>query len=166
MTTWYAVYTQPQKEGQATEHLARQGFRVFFPRYLKRRSHARRVDTVPAPLFPRYLFVSLDAASAGLRAIRSTRGVVDLVRNGADPVAVPPEVISEIERRQDEQGFVVLARHLGLRRGAPILIDRGPFSKVEGIFEAMRDGERVVALLSLLGRKVVVNVPIGSVVPA
>src|SRR5262249_21000931 len=112
MSNWYAVYTQPQSEQLASEHLARQGFEVFFPRYLKRRSHARHVEKVPAPLFPRYLFVSFDAEVAGWRVIRSTRGVIDLVRNGIDPVAVSSEIIEEIRRRSDEHGFVVLAQRL------------------------------------------------------
>lgn len=166
MKSWYAVYTQPRNETLAGEHLARQGFEVFLPRYMKRRSHARRVDMVPAPLFPRYVFVSFAAEEGGWRVIRSTRGVIDLVRNGLQPVAVPEAIIEEIQRRRDEQGFVVLANGIKLKRGARIRIDTGPFADYEAIFETQRDEDRVVALLSLLGRKVVVELPIQSVVPA
>lgn len=166
MKRWYAVYTQPRNEILASEHLARQDFDVFLPRYMKRRSHARRVDLVPAPLFPRYLFVAFDANEGNWSAIRSTRGVIDLVRNGRDPVAVSNAVIDEIQCRRDEEGFVVLGKHLDLKRGARIRIDAGPFADYEAIFESHRDDERVVALLSLLGRKVVVELPINSVVPA
>lgn len=165
MKPWYAVYTQPRNEERAFEHLARQGFDVFLPRYLKRRSHARRVTTVPAPLFPRYLFVTFDADNPAWRVIRSTRGAIDLVRNGNDPVPVPENVIAEIRRRSDDQGFVVLAKHVELKRGARIRIDTGAFSEIEAIFEAARDEDRVVALMSLMGRQVVVQVPIGAVVP-
>lgn len=165
MKRWYAVYTQPRNEGVAQEHLVRQGFEVFLPRYLKRRSHARRIDTVPAPLFPRYIFIAFDAEDSGWRVIRSTRGVVDLVRNGLSPVPVPDTIVDEIRRRQDDDGFVVLGRYLKLDRGAPIKIGSGPFASYEAIFEAQRDEDRVVALLSLLGRKVVVQLPIKSIVP-
>lgn len=166
MKHWYAVYTQPRNEPLASEHLVRQGFDVFFPRYLKRRSHARRVDMVPAPLFPRYVFVSFDVDEGGWRVIRSTRGVIDLVRNGLQPVAVPETIIGEIKRRRDDEGFVVLAKGIKLKRGARIRIDAGPFADYEAIFEKQRDEDRVVALLSLLGRKVVVELPIDSVAPA
>ncbi|MEI7803848.1 MAG: transcription termination/antitermination NusG family protein [Hyphomicrobiales bacterium] len=166
MKNWYAVYTQPRNEELAGEHLQRQGFDVFLPRYLKRRSHARRIDTVPAPLFPRYLFVAFDSNAGGWRGIRSTRGVIDLVRNGINPVPVSGDIIEEIRRRQDDQGFVVLVKHLNLKRGSRIRIDEGPFADYEAIFESQRDDERVVALLSLLGRKVVVDLPIRAVVPA
>lgn len=165
MKSWYAIYTQPRNEERAQEHLERQRFKVFLPRYLKRSSHARRVTIVPAPLFPRYLFVSFDMSLQGWRAIRSTRGVIDLVRNGDDLVAIPDAVIAEIERRRDADGFVILARHLDLKRGMRIRIDSGAFAATEAIFEAKRDDERVIALLSLLGREVLVNVPISLVLP-
>lgn len=166
MKQWFAVYTQPRGEATACENLSRQRFEVFSPRYLKRRSHARKIETVPAPLFPRYIFISFDADDAGWRVVRSTRGVVDLVRNGIDPAPVPAAIVEEIRRRQDADGFVVLARHVKLDRGDKIRIDAGPFADYEAIFETMRDNERVVALLSLMGRQVVVNVPVEAVSPA
>jgi len=166
MKLWYAVHTHPREEAQACAHLKRQGFEPFLPCYLKRRSHARKVDLAPAPLFPRYLFVQLEIENPMWRVIRSTRGVVDLVRAGVDPVPVPDEAIEEIKRRRDAEGFVVLARGLGLKPGSPIRIDIGAFAGMEAIFQAERDEDRVVALLSMLGRQVVVQVPIHAVVPA
>jgi transcriptional antiterminator RfaH len=166
MKQWFAVYTQPRNEERAQEHLLRQGFEVCLPLYLKRRSHARRVQLAPAPLFPRYLFVSFDASRQRWRAIRSTRGVIDLVCNGETPVPVPATVVDEIQRRRDADGYVVLARHLDLKRGMRIRIDYGPFAASEAIFEATRDEDRVIALLSLMGREVVVQLPIRAVAPA
>lgn len=163
MRQWFAVYTQPRNEALADEHLGRQGFDVFFPRYLKRRSHARRVEQVPAPLFPRYLFVRFDAATSGWRSIRSTRGVIDLVRNGEDPAIVPDAVIDSIKGRQGDDGYIALARQVRFEPGDRIRIDGGAFESCEAIFQAQRDDERIVALLALLGRKVVIQVPIDMV---
>lgn len=164
MKHWFAVYTQPRGEVKAAENLSRQGFEVFYPRYLKRRSHARKIEIVPAPLFLRYIFVSFDPKDGGWGVIRSTRGAIDLVRHGNDPTPVPPAIIDEIRRRQDEDGYVTLARHK-LSRGDKIRIEGGAFDSYEAIFETMRDNERVVALLSLMGRKVLVNVPVDAVSP-
>jgi transcriptional antiterminator RfaH len=148
MNSWFVVYTQPRNEELASEHLQRQGFDVYFPRYRKTRSHARRLDVVSAPLFPRYIFVGFDPLSPGWRAIRST---------GA---------IEEIKAREDESGFVVLGKHLRLARGDRFRIDSGPFASCEAIFESKKDEARVIALLSMLGRKVSVELPIGAVAPA
>lgn len=165
MKNWYAVYTQPRNEERAQQHLARQGFDVFLPRYLKQKSHARRVTIAPAPLFPRYLFVSFDTSQPGWRAIRSTRGVIDLVCNSDVPTPVPESVIAEMERRRDADGYVILARQFDLKRGMRIKIDSGPFAAHEAIFQEQRDQDRVIALLSLMGREVVVQVPIRAVMP-
>lgn len=165
MNRWYAVYTHPRKESVATENLARQGFDVFFPRYLKRRSHARKIEQIPAPLFPRYIFVSFDALESRWRAIRSTRGVIDLVRNGLDPVPVRNTIISEIKRRQDENGLVLLGQSLHLADGDRFRIENGPLSSYLAIFKAKRDDARVIALLQILGREVTVQVPIAAVGP-
>lgn len=164
MKRWYAIYTQPRNEGLAQQHLERQGFEVFLPRYLRRRSHARKVENVAAPLFPRYIFVAFDAEQAGWRVIRSTRGVVDLVRNGLDPTPVPGAIVAEIRARTDAGGFVRLTRRTDLRPGARIRIEAGPFAEYEAIFQSLRDQDRVVALLSLLGREVRTEVPIEAVV--
>jgi transcriptional antiterminator RfaH len=165
MKNWFVVYTQPRNEDLASEHLARQGFDVYFPRYRKTRSHARRVDVVPSPLFPRYIFVGFDVMSATWRSIRSTRGVIDIVRNGIDPVPVPEGTIEEIKAREDDGGFVVLGKHLRLARGDRFRIDSGPFASCVAIFESKKDEARVIALLSLLGRKVSVELPIAAVAP-
>ena len=66
---------------ESSKHLGRQGFQVYLPRYTKRRRHARRVDTVAVPLFPRYLFVSV-AVAQRWHSIRSTIGITRLVANG------------------------------------------------------------------------------------
>jgi transcriptional antiterminator RfaH len=166
MKCWYVVYTQPRAEWLAREHLERQGFEVFFPRYLKRRSHARKVEDVPSPLFPRYLFAAFDLAEAGWRVIRSTRGVVDLVRNGLDPAPIPERVVHEIKDCSDANGLVRLAQRSELSPGARIRINSGPFAEYEAIFRASRDDERVTALLSLLGRQVSVELPMAAVTPA
>ena len=56
----------------------RQGFTTYLPRYLKRRQHARRIDIVPAPLFPRYFFVAIDITVQRWRSVYSTIGVTQL----------------------------------------------------------------------------------------
>jgi transcriptional antiterminator RfaH len=165
MERWHAVYTQPHREALAREHLERQGFEVYAPCYIKRRRHARKVDDVPAPLFPRYIFTRFDPDVAGWRVIRSTRGCIDLVRSGLEPLEVPAEIIDEIRSRADENGYVVLARNDHLVAGAKVRIESGPFAEYEAIFETVRDEDRVVVLLSLLGGQVKAEVPIEAVNP-
>jgi Transcription termination factor nusG len=71
---WYVARTLPQRELQAAKQLANQDVRAFVPRHWKNRRHARRVETISAPLFPRYSFVVLDRSRDRWRSINGTLG--------------------------------------------------------------------------------------------
>jgi transcriptional antiterminator RfaH len=101
---WYVVQTQINGEARAASNLERQGFEAYLPRYLTRRSHARKVDMVVRPLFPRYLFVAIDLAAQRWRSIQSTIGVSHLVAWGDSPASVGHDVISALKGREDESG--------------------------------------------------------------
>ena len=151
---WYVVQTHIHAEKKAATHLARQGFSIYLPRYLKRRRHARRIETVEAALFPRYLFVAIDQMTQRWRAIQSTIGVTHLVRNGDEPAAVPAAVVDALRRREDERGLIALDLRPRFSPGDKVRVVDGVFSACLGLFEGMADRERVAILLDLLGRKV------------
>ena len=151
---WYVVHTQPHAEAKAAAHLTRQGYTIYLPRYLKQRRHARRVDTVAAPLFPRYMFVAIDRSTQRWRSIQSTVGVSHLVCNGEQPATIAGGVIDELQSRQDERGLIHLDTRPRFARGDKIRVVEGAFDACLGIFQGMADHERVAILIDLLGRKV------------
>ena len=151
---WFVAHTQPHAEAKATSHLNRQGFDTYFPRYLKRRRHARRVETVAAPLFPRYLFVAVDLTAQRWRSIYSTVGVTRLVSYGDEPTAVPEGIVEALKSREDASGFIKLEYRPLFRPGDKIRVLDGAFSSCLGLFESMAERERIAILLDLLGRKV------------
>ena len=164
---WYIVYTQPHAEVKAAAHLERQGFATYLPNYLKRRRHARRVDTVASPLFPRYLFVSVDIAAQRWLSIRSTVGVVCLLcSDGGAPTAVPDEVIEMVRREENELGYVKLPAQPKFATGDKVRIVDGVLFSRLGLFEGATDEQRVSVLLEFLGRKVRVVVDSESVAAA
>ena len=145
MGRWLVVQTHPRAEEKAVQHLLRQGFETYLPQYLKRRRHARRVETVRAPLFPRYLFVGMDRGALGWRSIRSTIGVSQLVTIGEEPAFVPEGIINGLKRRE-EGGFIEIGRRT-FRGGDSVRIAEGAFADCLGLFEEVRDEERVCVLL-------------------
>jgi transcriptional antiterminator RfaH len=151
---WYVVHTQPHAEAKAAAHLTRQGYTIYLPRYLKQRRHARRVDTVAAPLFPRYMFVAIDRLTQRWRSIQSTVGVSHLVCNGEHPATIAAGVIDELRSRHDERGLIHLDTRPRFARGDKIRVVEGVFDACLGIFQGMADHERVAILIDLLGRKV------------
>jgi transcriptional antiterminator RfaH len=163
---WYVVQSQPNAELKATAHLNRQGFATYLPRYLKRRRHARRVEIVTAPLFPRYLFVEIDMAMQRWRSIYSTVGVARLVCAGETPVPVADEVVNALKTREDESGLVRLQLRPNFRAGDAVRVLDGVFADCLGLYDGMRDSDRVAILLDLLGRKVRVMVDVEAVAAA
>jgi len=163
---WYVAQTHPRAEEKAAKHLDRQGFRIYLPRFLKRRSHARRIETVAAPLFPRYLFVAIDPATQRWRAIQSTVGVTQLVCHGDVPAPVEDNIIAEMRSREDDRGFVRFDQRPKFKHGDTIRLLEGAFADCLGLFEGMRDSDRVAVLMDMLGRKVRVTVNVQSVVAA
>lgn len=156
-SAWYVVQTQVNAEAKAARNLLRQGFEIYLPRYLKRRSHARKVDKVATPLFPRYLFVRIDMATQRWRSIQSTFGVSHLVTNGPDPAPIAQNVLGSLRAREDENGFIKMDRRPPFSLGEKVRVLAGAFTDNLGLFDGMGDHDRVAILLDLLGRKVRVS---------
>jgi transcriptional antiterminator RfaH len=163
---WYVVQTRPRAEEKAVQNLLRQGFRAYLPRYLKQRRHARRLETVPAPLFPRYLFVAFDIATERWRSIQSTLGVISLVFNGDGPAVVPAGIVEQIKSSENARGFIELKNGLKFRRGDKIHIMGGVFEELSAVLDRVDDGSRVTVLLELLGRRVRVMLDSGCIAAA
>jgi transcriptional antiterminator RfaH len=157
--TWYAVYTQPNAEIKAAEHLARQGYAAYLPRYRRYVRHARTNALVLRPLFPRYLFVGLDRLVQRRRPIRSTVGVVGLVSSADEPVPVSALIVDALRRQESEGAFDLVSPVQRLRAGDTIRVTQGPFADVIGRLIGVADHERVFVLLDLLGRSVRAEVP-------
>jgi transcriptional antiterminator RfaH len=163
---WFVVRTQPNGEFKALAHIMRQGFDAYLPRYLKRRRHARKTDTVQKPLFPGYLFVGMDPEHARWRALNSTIGVSELICHSGVPAPVPDQIIGDIRRHEDESGYVVLGERAGLKPGDKVRITDGTMADQVGIFDAPSDQHRAFLLLELLGRQVRVKMPLTALAPA
>lgn len=157
VAAWHVVHTHIHAEAKAAAHLARQGFEVYLPRYLRPRRHARKVETVCAPLFPRYCFVRIDRMVQRWRSICSTVGVAHLVCNGDEPAVVPAPVIEQIRLREDERGFVHLDPAPRFVPGDRVRVIGGALADCFGLFQEMTDRDRVTVLIELLGRKVKVT---------
>ena len=163
MKQWYVVNTKSREEAKAFFNLNRQGFNAYLPKYKKTRRHARRTDTVLAPLFPKYLFVEFDLDMENWSCINSTIGVSKLIKFGSMPTAVPSDLVNEIRAREDAEGMVSLNQYLKIKQGDEVIIITGAFSQHTGIFECQDDDARIVILLNLMGRDVRVRLPSSAI---
>jgi transcription elongation factor/antiterminator RfaH len=161
---WYVARTLAQRELQASKQLANQGYRVFVPRYWKNRRHARKVETVSVPLFPRYIFVIFDPTRDRWRSINGTIGVDRLLTYCGEPQSVPHGVVESLVAAADPQGNVQF--HFNLKEGQAIKVIAGPFADLVGQLERLDDNGRVRVLLELMGGSVRVTLPRTLVAPS
>ncbi len=161
---WYAVNTLPHREFRAETQLANQGFRVFLPRRLKTVRHARKLTSVAAPFFPRYLFVELDLGHQRWRSVNGTFGVASLVMQGELPLAVPRGVVEAMLGALDGDGRLCLTPNL--RVGTQVRLAAGPFAERLGILDRLDDCGRVVVLLEIMGATVPVRLGREMILPA
>jgi transcriptional antiterminator RfaH len=161
MMRWHVVHTQPQAEDRALWHLRNQGFCCFAPKVIELRQHARKVRSVLAPLFPRYLFVRFDCAVARWRAINGTRGVERLLTAGPRPLPVPHGVVETLIGKCDSRGTVQFTALGVFTRGLKVRIKSGIFSGQSAeIAEILANGcDRVRVLLTLLGSQSELELP-------
>ncbi len=156
---WYLVQCRARQDERALEHLVRQGFECYRPLFERERIRRGRRELANLVLFPGYLFIRLDRIHDNWLPIRSTRGVVQLVRFNTDPLPVADAVIEQIRRRIDSG----LMREHYLRAGEPVVIVEGSFSGIEAMFLASDGDERVMLLLNILQSEQTLSFPIESV---
>jgi transcriptional antiterminator RfaH len=147
---WYAIQTKPKQERRAESNLRAWNIEVFTPKIRERR-HSRSFSGSPyivKPLFPRYLFARFKIESCFHRVI-FTRGVHSIVRFGDSPAPIDDQIISIIQLRVGEDGFISIGEEL--KSGDRVMIQDGPFRSLVGIFEGSAgEAERISILLTAI----------------
>ncbi len=125
------------------------------------------------PLFPRYLFVRLDLTSAHWPRVFSTVGVAAVMthttRQGSRPSPVPAKFVNGIRQREID-GVLHLGGiqrrdgvELPYQPGDKVRVELGErFAELDAVMLERVDANRVLILLSLLGREWRVPVQVTS----
>lgn len=165
MIGWFVASTLPRQEERAEVNLRRQGFDPWLPRFVRLRRHARRVDTVTAPLFPGYLFVRLNPAVQPWRSINGTYGVRSLLTQDNRPTALPDAFVEQLQSSVNERGLIDMPEET-LKPGSSVKLLGGAFADCIGTLFRLPDGDRVTLLIQVLGRQVSTTVSRHIVAPA
>jgi transcription antitermination factor NusG len=151
---WYALRVRSNCEKTVALSLGGKGYAEFLPLYRKlsrRRGPAKQIES---PLFPGYVFSAFDVNHR--LPILMTPGVVHVVGIGRIPEAVDKDELLAIERFVSS-GLAVEPWPF-LKKGEPVLVERGPLSGLEGVLIEIKGLHRLVISLSLLQRSVAVEI--------
>ena len=154
---WYAAQVQPRKERIALIHLQRQHFVTHCPAVTRTRRLRGRLLTETEPLFPGYVFVSLDCGRDPWRSVNGTIGVSRLVSFGTQPAALPAGFVEQLQRLAGKGGEVRFDDLL--QEGDGVRIIGGPFDDLCGTLASSGAKARVTVLLQLLSGETRVSLP-------
>jgi transcriptional antiterminator RfaH len=158
-SNWFAVVTKPRQEQIALENLQRQDFKCFLPMAenpYQRRS--KKQKQIIEPLFPRYLFLNAIATTQNLAPVRSTRGVISMVRFGTELAVIPDSIINAIKTRIEPNTGLIKIKPVQIKAGDKVKIFDGPLAGINGIVTERNSENRAQILMNLMGRPTKVQV--------
>ena len=158
---WYALHTRSRFEKVVNDGLLKKSIDVFLPRITVVSRRKDRKKMIRVPLFPGYLFVKSDLSAKHHLAIVKTVGAVELLATKSGPVPVPDQDIDSLRIMAASDQTVSTGRQF--ERGDRVMVIKGPFVGVEGIFERYGKGGRVVVHIDALGQFAAVEVDIAQV---
>lgn len=156
---WYLVYTKAQRECLAKQHLARQGYTVFLPMVKQKRRIRGILASRIEPFFPRYIFVHLNEED-NWSPIRSTLGVVNLVRFGGLPAQVPTGLVDTLLAQ--EEALSVVHPTCDFTEGDSVRIVAGPFEGMDALFSASASNDRAMILLRIANQHTVARIDLAN----
>ena len=156
--SWHLVHTKPRGEARSLENLERQGFEVFLPMITLQIVRRGKLTSVTEPMFSRYLFIRTTTMVQDLSLVRSTLGVIQLVRFGTVPAKVPNDWVESMRLQP--------AVHQKLfNAGDKLLIGNGMLKGLDAIY-VQPDGEtRAMVLINLLSKPHVVSYETANLLP-
>lgn len=153
----YVVQTKPCCEAMAHDSIQAMGFDAYLPTVRVEVRTRQKRFTVLEPLFPSYLFVSLDLGAEPWRKVASAKGVQRILgADGEHPTAVPDGALEQLKARFAAGEFIRGVQAPRVDVDDEVVIESGPFEGQIGKCIESR-GERVKILLNLLGGEARVN---------
>ena len=141
MNQWYLIQFKPNSHRLAERNLQRQGFETFLPMQKITRRKASRFVSDLKPLFPGYMFVSVNSELAPWRSINSTIGVSKLVSFEGKPKPLPFQFISGLMLRCDALGVLLPSK--SLNEGDSVEMLKGRYVNFIATVETIAPEQRI-----------------------
>jgi transcriptional antiterminator RfaH len=157
MKRWYLLYCKRGDQNRAKGHLENQGVECYYPEVEVEKIIRGKRQQVREPLFPSYIFVCFDYEEGpSFTTVRSTRGVVDFIRQGRYPQEVRGELVQQL-KQHEESGETLVTGFLP-EKGQSVQIKKGQFSGVEALYHEADGEKRSILLIKLINQTVPVSV--------
>lgn len=154
---WYAFRVRPRHEKAVSNSLRGKCCKEFLPLVKTRSRWVDRVKNVDRPLFPGYIFC--EAERHEISMIRSTPGILDVVRAGSSPLPARRDEVESLLRAVQNDLPMEACQFEDFSGGRPVRIATGALKGLCGVIAEVRGERRLVISIELLQRQVLVEIP-------
>ncbi len=156
MNNWYLLYCKRGEQARAKLHLEHQGVECYYPQITIEKIVRGKRQSKLEPLFPSYVFIRFDCEKGPtFTTVRSTRGVVDFVRQGATPQVLQSELIDTLKNVEQQE---VAPQTQGPEKGQTLRVRSGQFAGIDAIYQEPDGETRSILLVTLLNTPVEMSV--------
>lgn len=153
---WYVLHTRSRFENTTYDSLTRKAIEALLPKILVPSKRRDRRVMLRAPMFPGYLFIKTDLNASRHLEILKTTGAVRLIGNRSGPLPVPEETIASLKIISAAEQKVTTGTCF--KKGDRVVVVRGAFTGVIGIFSHYRGHDRIIVHIEALGQFAAVEV--------
>ena len=153
---WYVLHTRSRFENTTYTGLAKKTVDVLLPKILVQSRRRDRRVMLRVPMFPGYLFVKTSLEPSLHLEILKTVGAVRLIGNREGPLPVPEETIESLKIISAAEHQVTTGTLF--KKGERVVVLRGPFTGVIGIFSHYRGKDRIIVHIEALGQFAAVEI--------
>ena len=157
LSRWYLAYTKPKQESVALFNLEQQSFEAYLPLFKKFKKTELGPVALFEPMFPRYILFRPRRTEQSISAVRSTKGVSNLVRFGFEPALLHDDVVQRIRQMEQLRDQATIEELNQLKVGQKVRLKHTALGPIEGLVQNV-SSKRVAVLLEILGRPTVVQV--------
>jgi transcriptional antiterminator RfaH len=154
---WFLAWTRPRLEIVAEQNLRQQEFDVYLPLYKGVKKNETGSHAVFEPMFPRYIFFRPSSDKQSIAAVRSSRGVGNVVSFGHIPATISAVTLTSIRLFEQIRNTTDIEKLNPMRPGAKVKFFNPAFVGIEGLIQSVSK-QRVTVLLEILGRQQVLTV--------
>jgi transcriptional antiterminator RfaH len=146
---WHVAMTKSGAERIAERNLNQQGIDTYLPltwRHIKKQQTRELI-----PMFPGYIIFAM-GDDDDWTPIRSTKGLLKIIRFGQDPAQIADDVIEHLQQQESAEGIHEIPG-MDYEPGDRVRVLDGPFKFYEAVITA-KPRDRLAVLLSGMGREI------------
>lgn len=156
---WYVLYVQPRWEKKVFKLLEDNNLEAFLPLVKTVRQWSDRKKILNVPLFPSYVFVSINS-SLEFSRVMSLKGVYGFVRFGKEYALIPQKEIERIKVLIGLKGITdIQVKNPNLKIGETMKITSGPLGGLE--CEVLKNGgkNRIIVKIDSIKQNIIATLP-------